>query len=204
MTELLADPVDGKARAAGQESSRGRACQGEYAGDRSANASVAALYDAVGPAVLGYLRAQGAAEPEDLLGEVFLQVTRDLPRFRGPDGALRRWVFTIARHRLIDDRRRRAVRPRTCASEPPERPAAGPEGATVLDPQLVQALKSLTPLQREVVVLRFVADLSLRDVARMTRRPVGAVKAVQARALVRLAHELTGTAVGIQEQAAGR
>ncbi|MER3453471.1 MAG: hypothetical protein C4344_07565, partial [Acidimicrobiia bacterium] len=58
--------------------------------------------------MLGYLRAQGAREPEDLLGEVFLQVTRYLPRFRGDATDLRRWVFTIARHRLVDDQRRRA------------------------------------------------------------------------------------------------
>ncbi|HVM02425.1 MAG TPA: sigma-70 family RNA polymerase sigma factor, partial [Acidimicrobiales bacterium] len=48
---------------------------------------------------------------------------------------------------------------------------------------LVEALSRLTADQREVVVLRFVADLPLADVARITGRRTGAVKALQHRAL---------------------
>jgi len=57
----------------------------------------------------------------------------------------------------------------------------------------VAALSTLTPEQREVVVLRFVGDVSLEDVARITRRRVGAVKAMQHRALEALARQLGGT-----------
>ncbi len=142
------------------------------------------LFLALGPRVLGYLRAHGAREPEDLLGEVFLQIARDLGRFRGDEGVLRRWVFTVAHHRLVDDQRRRSVRPHTVGDEVPERPA--PDPAPPIDPTLMAAIGALTPVQREVVVLRFVADLSLRDVARITRRPVSAIKAAQARGLARL------------------
>jgi len=142
-----------------------------------------ALFLALGPRVLGYLRAHGAREPEDLLGEVFLQVSRDLGRFRGDAAALRRWVFTVAHHRLVDDQRRRAVRPHTVGEEAPERPSRDPDP---IDPALIAAIRTLTPLQRDVVVLRFVADLSLRDVARITHRPVSAVKSMQARGLARL------------------
>jgi DNA-directed RNA polymerase specialized sigma24 family protein len=55
-----------------------------------------------------------------------------------------------------------------------------------LDPELLWALDALTPLQREVVVLRFVADLPIADVARIVRRPRTAVKALQARGLAHL------------------
>ena len=143
-----------------------------------------ALFAELGPVVLGYLRSQGAADPEDLLSEVFLQVSRDLDRFRGDDTKLRSWVFTIAHHRLVDDRRRRGVRPQVVSSEVPE---LGEEMPEPVDPQLVAALGALTELQRQVVTLRFVGDLSLREVARIVRRPVGAVKSVQKRALDRLA-----------------
>ena len=51
---------------------------------------------------------------------------------------------------------------------------------------LVGALLQLTVDQREVVALRFVADLPLEDVARMTRRSMGATKALQHRALENL------------------
>lgn len=144
----------------------------------------AELYLRLAPAVLGYLRAERAPEPEDLLGEVFLQVARDLGRFAGDDEACRRWVFTIAHHRLVDDRRRRHARPRATDAEVPDvaDPSAG-DGSGRLDPVLRAALAGLTADQREVVVLRFVADLSLADVAAVTGRTVGAVKSLQVRAL---------------------
>ena len=58
--------------------------------------------------------------------------------------------------------------------------------AEPLDPELLDALAQLTPDQREVLALRFVADLSLEDVARLTKRSVGATKALQHRALENL------------------
>ena len=151
--------------------------------------NAAQLYRQLAPAVLGYLRAQRAADPEDVLGEVFLQVARDLSQFRGDDDALRRWVFSIAHNRLLDAGRRASRRPQLSERVVPElvaRPTPDP-----LDPELVDALATLTHDQREVVVLRFVADLSLDDVARITRRKVGAVKALQHRALEALGSQLS-------------
>ncbi len=139
--------------------------------------------------VRNYLRTAGAADSEDLLSEVFVDVLRGLERFEGDEDALRRWVFTIAHHRLVDEHRRRTRRLRLLRTQnqlrvvPPDEP---------LDPALVAALDALTPDQREVVVLRFVADLSLETVAAMTNRPEGAVKSLQHRALRNLA-----TALGI-------
>ena len=138
--------------------------------------------------MLGYLRSQRAAEPEDLLGEVFLQVVRDLPRFRGDDDDLRRWVFTIAYHRLVDARRRSGRRPALDEGPLPELCSAPP--ADLFDPVLVRALCELTAEQREVVALRFVADLSIDAVATLTGRSKGAVKALQHRALAALAEHL--------------
>lgn len=146
------------------------------------------------PAVLGYLRAQRAPEAEDILGEVFLQVARDIGRFEGDGDALRRWVFSIAHNRLLDAIRRQARRPQVTGRAVPDsaaRPAPDP-----LDPALVAALDHLTAEQREVVVLRFVADLPLADVAQITRRRVGAVKAMQHRALDTLAQLLDEGRVG--------
>ena len=62
--------------------------------------------DLAGP-VLGYLRTRGAAEPEDLVGEVFLQVARNLGTFDGDYRSFRSWVFTVAHHRVVDERRRK-------------------------------------------------------------------------------------------------
>lgn len=144
------------------------------------------VYRSLAPAVLGYLRAERAADAEDLLGEVFVHVVKDLARFRGDDAALRRWVFTLAHHRLVDERRRSRRRPVLSSAPVPELPVidALPIPA---DPQLLGALTRLTPEQREVVALRFVADLPIEAVATLTRRSPGAVKALQHRALGALA-----------------
>ena len=137
---------------------------------------VESVFRVLGGPVHGYLRASGAIESEDLLSDVFLDVTRSLRRFEGDDDALRRWVFTIAHNRLVDERRRIARRRKVAAAElvQPMRPPDEP-----FDAELEAALDQLTPDQRDVVVLRFVADFPLETVASMMGRRVGAVKALQ-------------------------
>lgn len=154
----------------------------------------AALYRRLAPAVLGYLRSQGATDPEDVLGDVFVAVVRDLDRFRGDDDALRRWVFTIAHHRVVDQRRRRARRPRLRSIDDEPRldlvTGTTSEDTAAPDPALLAALASLTPDQREVVGLRIVADLSVEAVARIVGKRPDAVRALHHRALARLAERL--------------
>jgi len=147
-----------------------------------------ALYRRLAPAVLGYLRAQRVADPEDVLGEVFLHVARDVHKVKGDDEAVRRWVFAVARHRVIDEARRQRRRPKIGSGPGPE-PMTTPDEP--FDPALLAALGALTPDQREVVLLRFVADLSLENVARVTHRRISAVKALQHRALANLAGALS-------------
>ena len=64
------------------------------------------LWADLSSAVAGYLRGQGAAEPDDLTSEVFLGVFAGLNSFTGSEEKFRSWVFTIAHHRLVDERRR--------------------------------------------------------------------------------------------------
>jgi RNA polymerase sigma factor (sigma-70 family) len=150
------------------------------------------LYRELAPAVLGYLRSQRAPDPEDVLGEVFLHVARDAHRCRGDTDGRRQWVFTIAHRRLVDAWRRRAARPQVVDGPVPERSTLD-VGTTIIDDELQDALDALTDDQRTVVLLRFVADLPLRDVARITGRRVGAVKALQHRGLDELQRALDRT-----------
>lgn len=161
----------------------------------------AEVYRTLASAVLGYVRSQGVPEPEDLVGEIFLQVVRDLPRFRGDDAALRRWVFTLAHHRIVDARRRSSRRPALDGGDLPDWPAPPP--ADPIDPELIRALGRLTADQRQVVALRFVADLPIEAVAALTGRRAGAVKALQHRALDALARTL-GTEAGTEPSPAWR
>ena len=64
------------------------------------------LYADLAPVVAGYLRVQGAAEPEDLTSEVFLGVFTGLKLFSGTEQQFRSWASTIADQRLLDERRR--------------------------------------------------------------------------------------------------
>jgi RNA polymerase sigma-70 factor, ECF subfamily len=159
---------------------------------RHASRDAGTVYRDLAPVVLAYLRAQRVVEPEDLLGEVFLQVARDIKRAPEDAEALRRWVFTVARHRVIDDARLRARRPMISTRELPEVPDTTADPG--MDPALLAAVDRLTPDQREVVLLRFVADLPLDAVAKMTGRQVGSVKALQHRALAQLAKAVSSEA----------
>ncbi len=145
------------------------------------------MYAALAPAVLGYFRSHRMRDPEGLTGDVFVSVTEKLGRFRGDDDQLRRWVFTIAHHRRVDEIRRSARRPEVLTDQPGSPPTRDPDP---FDPALVDALAHLTPEQRDVVVLRFVADLSIDAVARVMGKRSGAVKMLQARGLEALVGEL--------------
>lgn len=163
-------------------------------------AALEALYRELAPVVLGYLRAQGAKEPEDLTGDTFVGVVRGLHRFQGDRQALRSWVFAIAHRRLLDERRRLARR-REEAVDPrelPERIAGDVEQDALVRVGArwaVDALAGLTPDQRDVLLLRVLADLSVGAVAGILRKGPGAVKSLQRRALLALARQIDPEAV---------
>ena len=147
------------------------------------------IYRQLGGAVHGYLRSQGVDDPEGATDDVFLRVFGGIGRFEGSPPAFRSWVFTIAHHLVVDRRRFASRRPREVAVERlPE--ASG--GRVAVEDEIVgrielsrlrALLDLLTPEQRDVLLLRFVADLSLEEVAEAQGRSVGAVKALQHRAL---------------------
>lgn len=153
--------------------------------ERAMDRSAEEVYRAFAPAVLGFFRGHGMREAEDLTGDVFVSVTEHLARFRGRDAALRRWVFTVAHHRMVDEFRRAG---RSILTPAISDSCGSDDHVDPLDADLVRAISELTDEQREVIVLRFVADLPLRDVARITGRRTGAVKMAQARGLAAL-HE---------------
>lgn len=150
------------------------------------------LYQVVSPAVLGYLRIQGAADPEDLANEVFLGVFQRIGAFAGDEDRFRSWVFTIAHSRLIDDRRRTSRRPQTvpdAAVLPAEHPGGNAEEEALarLSSRRVQALcEELVPDQRDVLLLRLMAGLTVEAIAESLGKSEGAVKALQRRGLANL------------------
>lgn len=149
------------------------------------------LFDGYAGRVLGYLRAQGAREADDLTSEVFLRMFDRLPQFSGDEPQFRAWLFTIAHHVLVDDVRRRQRRPQTVALSP--RSDVGGAGdvehealANVGREWADALVASLPDDQRAVVALRVTADLPLEQVAQILGKRVGAVKSLQHRALASL------------------
>jgi RNA polymerase sigma factor (sigma-70 family) len=146
------------------------------------------LYRDLSPAVTGYLRLHGAAEPDDLASETFLGVFTGLAGFCGDEDALRAWVFTIAHRRLIDDWRRRSRRPQVADDDTA---LAGHVGGDVEDDVLVRVgtdsvhrlCAELPDDQRTVLLLRILADLTVEQVAQVMGRSVASVKALQRRGL---------------------
>ena len=163
-------------------------------------AAVTRLYSAYAPALFRFFMAAVGDRPtaEDLTGDVFKSAIEGLPRFRGQVETLGGWLFQIARHDLSDYRRRQArslVQPlddlleeaplATGADDPEELAIGRIEGDRVL-----AALRRLSPDQREVLLLRLVADLTAPEVAGILHKSTEAVKALQRRGLASLARVL--------------
>lgn len=155
-----------------------------------------ALYRDLAGQLTGYLRSRGATEPEDLAGEVFLQLARGIGTFTGNQASFRSWVFVIAHRRLIDERRSRGRRPDLVPLA--EDGSAEPEGGNVegeaidllVTGEMAEAFARLTEGQRDVLSLRIIANLSLEETAQVMGRRVGAIKALQRRALEALHSKL--------------
>lgn len=155
------------------------------------------LYRELHPRVLTYLSARERAEAEDVASEVWLDVASGLHRFAGDEAGFRAWAFTIARRRLLDQRRRAAVRKTT----PTPREMLGRDRGigNVEDEALAalgadEALARIADLpadQAEVVLLRVLGDLSVGDVAAILHKRPGAVRALQHRTLRRLARTVS-------------
>jgi len=158
------------------------------------------IYDAIAPRLMGYFRVRGVGNPEDLVGETFLQLARNLPEFEGDSSSFQSWVFVIAHHRLSNQRRSFARKPETPRPELIDdgRRSASAENEALAEIGTVDALRMLhvlTAEQRDVVALRFVTDLSVEETAAVIGVSTGAVKQLTRRALLRLRKEISNEPV---------
>jgi RNA polymerase sigma factor (sigma-70 family) len=153
------------------------------------------IYRSLAGQVASYLRWHRATDPDGLTNDVFAQVHRNLPRFEGDEHGFRSWVFTIAHHRMIDDRRRANRQPRMQDDLGVEEhmglgDVEDDAFAVLAHDRVRDLLTVLSPDQRDVVLLRIIADLSVEEVARMLDKREGAIKALQHRALAALRRHL--------------
>jgi RNA polymerase sigma-70 factor (ECF subfamily) len=130
---------------------------------------------------------------EDLTGEVFTRMVLNLPGYHDRSLPFRAWLYRIARNLIIDHHRKEGLRQSLSDVVDQNPGAVSPEEKveTALTLERVQrVLEKIDPDQREVVQLRFLAELSLEEVAFVTNKSVAAVKALQHRGLASLRAEL--------------
>jgi RNA polymerase sigma-70 factor, ECF subfamily len=154
------------------------------------------LWGDLQPRLLRYFMVVSPAVAEDLASETWLGVVRGIGRFSGPEPAFRAWVFTIARHELLDWRRWAARRgtedlPATGLAE---QPAPDDPAAAALERLSTRTalawVATLPPDQAEAVVLRVVAGLGVDRVANIMGKRPGTVRVLTHRGLRRLAERL--------------
>jgi len=167
-----------------------------------------ALWVAFQPAVLRYLRVVVGDAADDVASETWLQAARDLASFDGDLTRFRVWLFRIARHRGIDDRRRMRRR----AEDPfdpgvPEAGPTSPDSATVAMDGLgtrwaLEIIRTLPRDQAEAVMLRVVAGLDVAQTAQVLGKRAGAVRIAAMRGLRRLANhpDVLARAAGYQPE----
>jgi RNA polymerase sigma-70 factor, ECF subfamily len=163
--------------------------------------ALGALYESLHPSVLGYLRTRDPCEAEDLASETWIGVAEGLPRFQGGEDDFRRWVFTIARRRLIDHRRRsirRATSPAPSDTLESHAPTGDAEADAMVEFSTRAALDLIATLptdQADVVLLRVLGGFDAAEVGAIMGRRPGTVRVLQHRALAHLAKVLSREAV---------
>ena len=144
------------------------------------------------------LMMRNPALAEEQVQEAFLAAWRGIKGFR-PGRPFKPWVVRILVNKIVSLRRTRALP--TVPLENQDRPDDLPQPAEAVEAQLDrqairQALAGLTPDHREVIVLRYFADLTVPELAETIGVPLGTVKSRLHRALGQLRDQLTTDADG--------
>ncbi len=157
------------------------------------------LYRTLQPGLIRYLWVQVGGAAEDVASETWLQVARDLRKFRGDAAGFRGWVATIARHRAVDHVRRQHRMPPTdnMLEEVAEPQAADDTAGSAIDAMSTRAALALIARlprdQGEAVLLRVVMGLDAKTAAKVLGKRAGAVRTAAYRGLRGLADYLAET-----------
>ena len=149
------------------------------------------LYDRYVDAVYRYVyyRVRNEAEAEDVTSEVFMRALRAIPKYE-PRQAFLAWLYRIARNAVIDRSRRRAARQQVSFEDalahpnadqvvnPDEGLLAGSDASVVR-----RAMQQLTPLQQEILVLRYVEGYDTKTISKLVGKRDGTIRGIEFRAL---------------------
>ncbi|WP_322761809.1 sigma-70 family RNA polymerase sigma factor [Frankia sp. Cr2] len=167
------------------------------------NEAFGRLYDSYLEVVFRYVfyRVGSRAMAEDIVSETFLRALRSIRGFTWQGHDIGAWFITIARNLIIDHKKSRRTRMEfptdDIAATADTQLVSGPEEsvlAGVTNKALIDAVRMLSPEQRDCVVLRFLEGLSVRETALAMDKNEGAVKALQYRAVRSLARHFAAEA----------
>jgi RNA polymerase sigma-70 factor (ECF subfamily) len=147
------------------------------------------LFAAEAQAVFGFLayRTGDRSLAEDLLSDTFERALRARGRFDRRRGSERTWLYAIALNLLRDHARRAAAEARAVERVAPAGPPEDPDFEAVEHRDTVQrALRGLAEEEREAIALRFGADLTVPEIAKLLKLPLSTVEGRVYRALRKL------------------
>lgn len=160
-----------------------------------------AIFDEYAPALYKYLLRLGvdSQQADQIVGDVFVRLLDKFAEGKGPRTNLRSYLFQIAYHLVVDharDRQRNApLEAADFANNDRESVQSKAEDKILLD-RLSTAMQSeLTEDQRNVIVLRFQEDFSIKETAEILGKNVNAVKALQNRGVNKL-RQVLGSEIG--------
>lgn len=163
-------------------------------------AALTELYDRYAPQMYAYIyrRVSDAALAEDLTGELFLRMLRAIQNERTWRDSFIAWLYRIAHNLVVDHYRRQPPQPTLSLDEElvtgDNDPAAAAQDALARE-RLRAAITRLTPEQQEVLALRFGEGLTAREAAGVMHKTIGAIEALQHRAVAALRRILAGEAL---------
>jgi RNA polymerase sigma-70 factor (ECF subfamily) len=153
--------------------------------------AITTIYDTYHQPLYRYVYRQvGSVEvARDLTAEVFQRFLQALKNGNGPNQQLKAWLYRVAHNLVVDYFRRRQHRDDLPLDEYRLYSDSDPVHTAEehIDSECVMAaLNRLTPEQRQVISLKFFAGMSNQEAAEVMAKPVGAVKALQHRAIAAL------------------
>ena len=158
----------------------------------------AELYDEHVYAVYGFVayRVRSREEAEDLTQLTFERAVRAWSRYDPSRASPRTWLLAIARNLLIDHYRADRTTAHAPLEEAPESAVSieGPDERLGISPELARALEALATREREIVALRYGADLSGPEIAELCGLTLANVQQILSRSLRRLRAELEADA----------
>lgn len=150
------------------------------------------LYDQYHPQIYRFvfLKVGSREDAEDLTHQVFMNALEHMPGYRHHGFPFSSWLYRIARNAVIDHYRTRKAKV-SLEDADPEMFALGEniqaDANRALEIQNVrEAMSELSALHQDVIIMRFVEELAIREVAMALKKSEGAVKLLQHRAISEL------------------